>query len=68
MPVVTVPGEIIACRHGFKLVRYWAWDFSFQTSGPIDLEHAVDILGAQYGVERVEELECCPACRNLVTS
>jgi hypothetical protein len=68
LPVVITRGEVVSCRHGYALVQNWAWDFSYQRGGPIEVGHMIDILGAQYGVRRVGELSGCPACEGLVTA
>ena len=67
MPTVIREGTITKCRHGYASVEWWHWDSRFQLR-PVDLEHMVDILGAQYGVTRVKELDSCPACQSVVTA
>jgi len=68
MPIVVQRGTITKCQHGFARVESWHWSFEFQTNGPVDCAHMVDILGAQYGVTRVKELDCCPDCQSYVTA
>jgi len=68
MPIVVKRGTITKCQHGYALVDSWHWSFTFQTNGPVDGAHMVDILGAQYGVTRVKELDCCSACQSYVTA
>ena len=62
-PVVIKRGTITKCRHGYALVSDWSWTFRYQLGGPIDADHMVDVLGAQYGVTRVASLGCCPKCQ-----
>lgn len=73
VPVVVKPGKIVVCQHGSSLVQGWHWHMDYlrvpteDGIGIIDGGHLVDVLGAQYGMTRVKELDQCPDCHSYVT-
>jgi len=74
VPVVLKPGTLLCCEHGFGLMTGWDFDPQFMNlrieNGVhiLDTGHVFDVLGAQYGVTRVKELDCCLQCRSYVTA
>lgn len=65
-PVVINAGTITKCRHGYAFVENWYWDCRHMDM-VIDFSHMIDVLGVQYGVTRVQDLEGCPSCETDVT-